>query len=115
MAEYLLLLHDDPRVFRDFSPSELQACIQRYTVWADKLRAQGKLVDAKKLKDEGGRHVRMEKGRMEGSHGPYAETKDIVGGFFIIRAGSYEEATSMLADCPHFEFGWVELREVDPH
>jgi hypothetical protein len=115
MAEYLLLLHDDPQVFAQFSPSDMQACIQRYSAWAEKLRAGGRLVEAKKLTDEGGRHVRREKGRMEGSHGPYAETKDIVGGLFIVKAADYEEATALLADCPHLEFGWIEVREIDPH
>jgi hypothetical protein len=114
MAEFLVLLHETPGSFANVSPSEMQAVIERYSAWAAKLGAAGKLVTGKKLRDEGGKRLRNERGRMVVSDGPYAEVKDIVGGLFIIQAASYEEASRLLADCPHLENGWIELREVEP-
>ncbi len=113
MAEYLVLLHEDPARTRDFSPTQMQALIQRYGDWIDGLRAQGLVTVGKKLKDEGGRHLRGEKGRMVVSDGPYAEGKDVISGLFIITADSYEQAQALLAPGPHLEFGWIELRQID--
>ena len=113
MAEYLVLLHEDPALTRKLSPTQMQALIQRYTDWIGELRAQGLVTVGKKLKDEGGRHLRGEKGKMVVSDGPYAEGKDVISGLFILSADSYEQAQALLAPGPHLEFGWIELRQVD--
>jgi hypothetical protein len=113
MAEYLVLLHEDPAATRKLSPSEMQALIQRYTEWVGGLRADGFVTVGKKLKDDGGRHLHGEKGRMVVSDGPYAEGKDIISGLFVVTADSYEQAQARLASGPHLEFGWIELREID--
>lgn len=114
MPEYMVLLHEDPANTKNYSPTQIQALIQRYGEWIGGLRAQGRATLGKKLTDEGGRHVRMEKGNMVVSEGPYAEAKDVLTGFFIVTAANYEEAQQLVAGGPHYEFGWVELREVDP-
>jgi hypothetical protein len=113
MAEYMVLLHEDPAVFGKLSPTQIQALIGKYSQWVGGLRAKGHVSLGKKLKDEGGRHLRADKGRMLASDGPYTEGKDIVSGFFILNADSYEQAQALLAGGPHFDFGWIELREVD--
>lgn len=113
MAEYLVLLHEDPALTRKLSPTEMQALIKRYSEWIGGLRAQGSVSIGKKLKDEGGRHLRGEKGKMVVSEGPYAEGKDVISGLFIVTADSYEQAQALLTPGPHLEFGWIELREID--
>ena len=72
MAEYLVLLHEDPAVTRKLSPTEMQALIERYSEWVGGLRADGLVTVGKKLKDEGGRHLRSEKGKMVVSVVSYA-------------------------------------------
>lgn len=113
MVEYLVLLHEDPAVTRKLSATEMQALIQRYSEWVGGLRADGLVSVGKKLKDEGGRQLRSEKGKMVVSEGPYAEGKDIISGLFVVTADSYEQAQARLASGPHLEFGWIELREID--
>lgn len=113
MAEYLVLLHEDPALSHKFSsPTEMQALIQRYREWIDGLRDQGLIAAAKKLKDDGGRHLRGDKGKMVVSDGPYTEGKDIISGLLVVKADSYEQAQALVASGPHLQFGWVELREV---
>jgi len=46
--------------------------------------------------------------------GPYTETKEIVGGYFLIEADSYDHAIELSRDCPHFDFGSIEIRELQP-
>lgn len=113
MAEYLVLLHEDPARTRNLSPTQMQALIQRYSEWIGGLRAQGLVAVGKKLKDDGGRHLRSEKGQMVVSDGPYTEGKDVISGLFIVTAAGYEQAQALLAPGPHLEFGWIELREID--
>lgn len=113
MAEYLVLLHEDPAVTRKLSPTEMQALIKRYSEWVGGLRADGFVTVGKKLKDDGGRHLHAEKGEMVVSDGPYAEGKDIISGLFVVTADSYEQAQARLSSGPHLEFGWIELREID--
>lgn len=115
MPEYLVLLYDDVASFSELSPTDMQAVIQKYSDWAGKLRASGQLELGKKLKDDSGQRLRHEHGKMVVSDGPYAEAKDVVGGLFTIKASNYAEARSLLKDCPHFDFGWIELREIDDH
>lgn len=113
MKSYVVLFHEEPTQLIGMSPSEMQAVIARYSAWFAQLRACGRVEVGKKLKDEGGRHLRRVQGAVVASDGPYAEAKDVVSGLFVIEAGSYDEARSLLADCPHFDFGWVEVREID--
>ena len=113
MPSYAVLLRENPEKFAAISPSQMQAIVQKYTEWFAKLGATGRMEIARKLTDDGGRHVRQDKGKMVVSDGPYAEAKDIVSGVFIVQAASYDELAATLADCPHLGFGWMEIREVD--
>lgn len=113
MPEYMVLFREDPAAFASMSPTEMQAVLQRYMAWFAQLNATGQMRFGKKLKDEGGRHLRRRGSEMLASEGPYAEAKDVVSGAFVIAATSYEDAQALLRDCPHLEFGWIEVREID--
>ena len=45
--------------------------------------------------------------------GPYAEAREVIGGLFILEAGNYDEAVTLCQDCPHLDFGTIEIREVE--
>ena len=46
--------------------------------------------------------------------GPYSETKEVIGGYFAVRAADYDEAVKICEDCPHLEYaGTIEIREID--
>lgn len=114
MAKYLLLLRDDPNDFGDLSPAEMQGIIAKYSAWNERLRAEGKLVDSQKLADGEGRVLRGGGDALRVTDGPYSETKEVVGGFFVLEADSYDDAVEITRDCPHLDFdGAVELRRVE--
>ena len=114
MAQYLILLHEQPSDFSDVSPDEIQTIIAEYTAWRDGLIAKGKHVGSQKLKDEGGKNLRVRNGALEVVDGPYAEAKEVVGGYFVVEAASYDEAVELSQDCPHLKYGGrIELREID--
>jgi hypothetical protein len=52
-------------------------------------------------------------GKAQIMDGPYVETKEVLGGFFVVKAESYEAAVQIARGCPHFEFGSVEVRRIE--
>jgi hypothetical protein len=112
MSRFVVLLRDDPSGFASLSPEEMQAVIEKYIAWSERLRSSGRLVLGEKLVDGAGRVTRGAVGAPVVSDGPYAESREIVGGLYIINAASYAEAEALLADCPHLMFGSIEIREI---
>ena len=73
----------------------------------------GKLTAGKKLADGEGRVLRRSGGQLSISDGPYTESKEVVGGLFEIVADNYDQAVEIANQCPHLEFGIVEVREIE--
>jgi hypothetical protein len=114
MPKFMLILHDDLSHLAGMSPAEMQRVIAQYNAWSAKIAQAGKLVGGDKLRDEGGRHLTQKGGKMTVRDGPYAEAKEIVGGYFMIQAKDYDEATALCGDCPHLQLGGrIEVREID--
>ena len=114
MAQYLMLLHEEPTDFSDVSAEEIQGIIAEYTQWRDRLISRGKCVGSNKLKDEGGRSLTMQSGAIQVVDGPYAEAKEVIGGYFVIDAATYDEAVELSRDCPHLKYGGrIVLRQID--
>lgn len=114
MPKYLLLLHDDPAPFLAMSPQQMQAAIEQYMAWGTRLRERGLLGQSHKLADEPGRVVRSNSGKVRVTDGPYSETKEVLGGFYIVTADNYDAAVELTRDCPHLlHGGTIEVRQID--
>ena len=115
MAKYMLLLHSDPHDWLALSPEQMQKAIEKFVAWTDKLTDLGIRVASHKLADDAGKVVRGSQGQIRVTDGPYSETKEVLGGYYIIEAASYEEAVERCRDCPSVEYGGtIEVRLVDP-
>lgn len=111
MATYMLLLKGGK--FDHYSPEEMQKIIERYIGWSMQLREQGAHRGGEELKP-GGRVLRKEKNRV--TDGPFIETKESVGGFYLIEARDEQHAMEISRGCPHLDYeGEIELREINPH
>ncbi|MGE0578596.1 YciI family protein [Reyranella sp.] len=116
MAQYMLLLHQVPNYNMDLPREKMLDMTRRYMAWADSLRQKGKLAGGEKLVAGGVRHVRVENGKPVASDGPYAEAKDVIGGYFVIEARDAAEAEAIARECPHLAISatnWVELRPIE--
>lgn len=112
--EYLLLLHEEPDIFESLSPEEFQRAIERYRAWTEELQRDGSFLASDKLTDGEGRVLRKEERELRVTDGPYAETKEVIGGYYAVRAGSYEEAVALARGCPHLDYGGtIEIRQVE--
>ena len=84
-------------------------------VYANGLAAEGRIQGGAPLHDEEeGARIRVRDGKTSVVDGPFTETKEIVGGFFLIEAKSREEAIELASGCPAARSGFVEVREVLP-
>lgn len=116
MAQFLLMLHQAPNYNTDLPREKMLEMTKRYMAWADGLRQKGQMVGGEKLTASGGRHIRLKDGRPVASDGPYAEAKDVVGGYFVIEAKDLAEAEAITGDCPHFALAptnWAEIRPIE--
>lgn len=113
MSQFILFIRGGSELTVNLSPEEIQESIRRYSAWAQKLRAEGKLTSAEKLKDNTGLLLGRKNGQTA-VDGPFAETKETIGGYFIINAANMNEALEISKECPALsEGGLVELREIE--
>ncbi len=111
MSQYLLLLRGGE--FETFSHEQKEKIIQKYYDWTNKLMDKGIYHTSQELK-RNGRVLSTKDGQVV--DGPYTETKEAIGGFFLIDARNYDEAVEISKECPHFLYGGsVEVREINPH
>lgn len=115
MAQFMLLLHQGPDNMADLPREKMMEVVKRYYTWSSTMREKGKLVGGEKLAAGGVRHIKVKDGAPVASDGPYAEAKDVVGGYFTIEAKDVAEAEAIAKECPHLWNGtnWIELRPVD--
>lgn len=114
MPQYILLLHGRPETKKDFSPEEIQTIIQKYRDWAERLMKEKRLVISGKIRDDAGRILKGNGSSLKIKDGPYAETKEVIGGYFVIEAEDYKKAVDLSRDCPHLGFGeTIEVREIE--
>ncbi len=108
MEKYMFLfLGGDPS---HLSPEKQQAHMEKWFEWVEKMKSEKRYVSGEALMP-GGKTVTGAKKVV--TDGPYAESKEVVGGYFVILAKDLDEATTLAKDCPDFALnGIVEVREV---
>lgn len=93
------------------TPEQMQQSMEKWNTWLKDLGARGHLKDPGQPLDRSGKLV---KGKAKGvTDGPYAETKDIIGGYSVVEAKDLSHAAELAAGCPIFDNGGlVEVRPV---
>ncbi len=110
MKEFLLIYRRDVANVPKGSAEEMQNETKRWMDWMGSIAAQDKLVNRGNRLEHGGKVVQNTSLITDG---PYAETKETIGGYSIIKAGSIEEACAIAKGCPVFAIGGsVEVREI---
>jgi hypothetical protein len=110
MPQFVLFMREDNEKYRQLSPEEMKSVIEEHIAYANKLRADGRFVGGDGLKS-GGRIVTMTDGKVNDN--PYEDVKDVVGGYYIIEADSFDHAVEISKDCPALKTGdTLEIRQV---
>ena len=111
MAQFMLLIRGDEGVLAAMSPTEIEATLGAYFAWTDRLRAEGRLLGSEELQ-RGGRVIQPGADGLL-TDGPYIETKEGIGGYYLITAADEDEAVAVARDCPAFGHGaYVEVRGI---
>ncbi|MBB6189740.1 YciI family protein [Rhodanobacter sp. MP7CTX1] len=111
--KYLLMVYNDDGLLnaltRDEFDTRMRGCIEH----ADELRTQGQLLDTQQLEGPStAKTVRIRNGGVTVVDGPFAETKEYLGGFNLIEAADMDEAVRIATEFPWTRTGSVEIRPV---
>jgi hypothetical protein len=108
--KYLLLIYGDERAWDD---ATREACYQESTELAHRLKAAGQYLGASPLKPVAtATSVRVRDGKQLRTDGPFAETREQLGGYFLVDTKSLDEAVEIAGRIPGARVGTVEVRPV---
>lgn len=112
---WMLLMMEDPAQRGTRTEAEGRALYDRMVAWGDELAGRGLLRASESLAGLGqAARVRRRDGRAHVVDGPFAEVKEMVGGFFLVDCDTREEAIALARECPAAEWLTVEVRALAP-
>lgn len=117
---HMLLIHEPVGQRATRSEAEGRAVYERMLRWGEDLRSRGLLLGAESLasQDKAVRVSVPSRGTGPGKarivDGPFAEAKEMVGGFFLVNVDTREEAVALAQQCPAAEWATVEVRGLAP-
>jgi hypothetical protein len=109
MIEFMMIFRNDYNPSFKPSPEQMQASIKHWQDWIGGIAAQGKFLSTNRLGFEG----KTLKPNNVIADGPYAEVKEIIGGYILVKAANIDEAMKLAEGCPILNIGGhVEIRNI---
>ena len=111
---YICLAYEEESILNALSQNEWKALRDETLSYVERLRHDGTLISAEPLKSaRAAATVRVRSGNLSVIDGPFAETKEQLGGFFLINARDLNEAIRIASRWPSARFGTIEVRPVE--
>ena len=111
--QYMLLAFTDPAGYAALKPDEAQRAMAAYTAFTEALHKEGVMVGSNRLRPQSdATTVRVANGKTSVLNGPYVETREQLGGYFLIDVPDLDAALAWAARCPASGHGAVEVRPV---
>lgn len=111
--KYLLLIYDNEQEWGAIAEPEKQLIYSEYRKLSEELRSNGKLVSGSQLAPtSAATSVRVRDDKQLVTDGPFAETHEQLGGYFLIEARDLDEAISIAARVPSARMGTIEVRPL---
>jgi hypothetical protein len=111
--QYMLLIYDDPSVWGSLSEDERGAVMGEYFAYTDAIRSTGNFVAGDALQPSTtATTVRVRDGETLVTDGPFAETKEQLGGYYLVEARDVDEAIELAGRIPSARMGTIEVRPV---
>jgi hypothetical protein len=112
--KFLCLAYEEEQKLNDLSPAAWQALRQETLDYVEDLERSGTLISAHPLRSATtASTLQIRNGELSVTDGPFAETKEQLGGFFLIEAGDMDEALRIASKWPSARIGIIEVRPVD--
>jgi hypothetical protein len=110
---YMLLIVEPQGQRRSRTAEDGRDLYQRMLDYTESLKARGVLLASDSLRSRAAR-VSTRAGRQSVLDGPFAESKELIGGFFLLDCATRDEAVGFAAECPAAEWATIEVREIGP-
>jgi hypothetical protein len=111
--KYLLLICDDEQRRSQESEAERKQLMDQYMQFMNKYRASGHILGGNQLQpSSSATSVRVRDGKRLVTDGPFAETREQLGGFFMVEAKDLDEAIGIAAEIPSSKMGTIEVRPL---
>ena len=110
---YMLLIGSDDKNAPPRPRAEMEAVMQGHRRFSEELQAAGKMIVGERLRPDGdGTRVRLKAGQRQVMDGPFAETKEALGGFYLIECDTKEEAVEWAKKIPLVDGGFIDVRPI---
>lgn len=111
-SAYLMIFRETaPERYQAMTADERRERLDAWNAWCERLAEQGRLQDGHPLEPEGRIVASARAGRP--TDGPFAEAKEMIGGYFLVNAASLDEATAIAEESPNLPYGMtIEVRPV---
>jgi len=111
--QYILLIYGEESLWANMSPEKLSEEMGAYMAYTQDLAKAGVLVAGDELQPVAtAKTLSVSGGKQKVVDGPFAETKETLGGYYLIKAESVEDALAWAAKCPGAKYGRIEVRPV---
>jgi hypothetical protein len=111
--EYLCLIYDDEMEWQKLPPAESSKIINEFLAYTNSIKKSGHYLGGNGLQPtHTATTVRVRQGKVATTDGPFAETKEQLGGYYLLKARDLNEAIQLAARIPGARFGSVEIRPV---
>jgi hypothetical protein len=113
--KYLCLIFSDESQFPKMTQEQGMQMMMEYKEFGDSIKASGHWVGGQRLEPtHTATVVRVRNGKTATTDGPYAETKEQLGGYYVVEARDLNEAISVAARIPGARYGAIEVRPISP-
>jgi hypothetical protein len=111
--QYLLMIYVNEEGWTQLTPAEQEQGVAAYMAYTETLRKAGALVGVNRLaQSASAARVRVDDGKPRVLNGPYADSKEQLGGYYLIDVPDLDTAISWAARCPGASHGVIEVRQV---
>jgi len=111
--KYLCLIYQDESVPQKLPKAEFEKIHSEYLAFTDEIKKSGRLLANNGLQPTNtATTVRVRNGKVATTDGPFAETKEQLGGYYLVEARDLNEAIQIAAKIPSARFGSIEVRPV---
>ena len=111
--QYLCLIYEDEKEWQKLPPAESTKLVGEFSAYTDSIKKSGNYVGGNALQPtQTATTVRVRQGKVATTDGPFAETKEQLGGYYLLKARDLNEAIQLAARIPGARLGSVEVRPV---
>jgi hypothetical protein len=114
--KYLCLIYDEEKKLAALSKADGEALMSEYFAFTKEIRASGHYLGGNDLQPvRNATTIRLRNGQLSTTDGPFAETKEQLGGYYLIEAKDLNEAIQIAARIPSAKLGSIEVRPIQEH